>query len=157
MSHLTSRDSELTISSTNLPAVPLPTALPDGLKTPTRGPPLPPGCSYGRLTREQAVNLPADPSDDSGGEKDSTGRSVIWVDFEPNSTENPFFFSKMRKRAILTVAIFFTGMTALNASAYSIGEQSMSRDLGLNHAAASSGLALYAWVRLGTCHDEDSC
>lgn len=142
---LSTRDSELTISSSNPPPVVVRTPK-SGLNTPSnRYSPLPPGCTYGRLTRDQARNLPHD--DSTQDEKDGE-RRIIWVDFEPSSPENPFFFSKMRKRAIISVAIFFTGMTALATSAYSIGEQSMSRDLGLSSAQASSGLSLYAWVGL---------
>jgi hypothetical protein len=47
---------------------------------------------------------------------DKKGKQVIWVDFPPSSNENPFFFAPWRKRAILSVAVFFTAMTAANAS-----------------------------------------
>lgn len=134
---LSSRDSELTISSSTPPNR-------STIENKRRSdPPLPPGCSYGTLTLDQALNLP-----DATEDEKNPQRQVIWVDFAPSSPENPFFFSKVRKRAIICVAVFFTGVTALNTSAYSIGEQSMSRDLGLNSAEAASGLALYAWVSL---------
>jgi len=111
-------------------------------------PALPPGCKYGHLPPSSEIpQTPSEtPAEHRRREEEKSSRAVIWVDFAPSSTENPFFFSKARKRAILIVAIFFTGMTAFNTSAYSIGEGSMSRDLGLNNAEASAGLSLYAWV-----------
>lgn len=110
--------------------------------------PLPPGCKYGYLpSSTQIPSTPSEtPAEHRRREEEKSSRAVIWVDFAPSSSENPFFFSKARKRAILIVAIFFTGMTAFNTSAYSIGEGSMSRDLGLSSAEASAGLSLYAWV-----------
>jgi len=148
---IASRDSDLTISSSNPPPAAFasedePTST---SHTPTASrPPLPPGCRYGLLPPKTAI--PRTPSETPEEEKrrrdDKDARRVIWVDFPPSSRENPFFFSKARKRAILVAAIFFTGITAFNTASYAIGEQSMMRDLGLTSTQASAGLALYAWV-----------
>lgn len=150
-----SRDSELTISSSNPPPAAFAsddaTGSASTSHTPTTTrPPLPPGCRYGLLPPKTAI--PRTPSESPEEEKrrrdDKDARRVIWVDFPPSSRENPFFFSKARKRAILVAAIFFTGITAFNTASYAIGEQSMMRDLGLTSTQASAGLAVYAWVRI---------
>lgn len=71
---------------------------------------------------------------------------AIWVDFAGLSEENPFFFSKRRKRAIVGVAVFFTAITAYTTSAYSIGIPSMCRDIGCTDLQAMAGIGLYAFV-----------
>ncbi|OCF35086.1 hypothetical protein I316_03126 [Kwoniella heveanensis BCC8398] len=70
---------------------------------------------------------------------------VIWVDFPPNSTRNPFFFSAKKKVLIMTVALFFGNITAYQTSAYSIGFTSMKRDLGATDLQAAAGVSLYGW------------
>lgn len=72
---------------------------------------------------------------------------AIWVDFPAVSPENPFFFSRKRKRAIVGVAVFFTAITAYTTSAYSIGIPSMCRDLGCTDLQGMAGIGLYAFVR----------
>ncbi|RXK37531.1 hypothetical protein M231_05252 [Tremella mesenterica] len=70
---------------------------------------------------------------------------IIWVDFPPQSTKDPFHFPVWRKTAIVCVASFFTLFTAFSVSGYSIGIESMSRDLGCTTLQAQVGLGLYAW------------
>lgn len=55
---------------------------------------LPDGCYFGDLPVKEG---------ESGGK-------VIWVEFPPNSPDNPFYFSRGRKAGITFVAIFFTLM-----------------------------------------------
>lgn len=55
---------------------------------------LPEGCSFGEIKE-----------DDGGVER------VIWVEFPPNSRDNPFFFSDVRKTAITIVACVYTTMS----------------------------------------------
>ena len=149
----TSRDRSLDSSRTS-PISTTPTA-----HSHAESPALPPGCKYGHLP--STTKIPQTPSETPAEhrrrEEEKESRAVIWVDFPPSSPENPFFFSKARKRAILIVAIFFTGMTAFNTSAYSIGEGTMSRDLGLTNAEAAAGLSLYAWVSLNFLSNRNQC
>ncbi len=58
---------------------------------------LPDGCHYGQL-----------PAKD--GDEDAPAQRVIWVEFPPNSPDNPFYFHRGRKAGITFVAIFFTLM-----------------------------------------------
>jgi hypothetical protein len=51
----------------------------------------------------------------------------------------------------MLVAIFFTGMTAYNTSAYSIGVDAMCGELGCSTLQGNAGVGLYAWVS-GTTH-----
>lgn len=90
---------------------------------------LPPGCSY-----------------DNSLSKSPDTTQVIWVDFPPNSLENPFYFSRSRKNVIICLATFYTGITAFSASAYAIGVGSMCEDLGCSRLESATGLGLYAWV-----------
>ena len=53
---------------------------------------LPDGCSYGFI-----------PSKVEG----TPDERVIWVEFPPGSTHNPFFFSKKRKLGISVCALLF--------------------------------------------------
>jgi hypothetical protein len=54
---------------------------------------LPDGCSYGEI-----------PSKDG-----KPAERVIWVDFPPDSRENPFYFSWKRKLGITTCALLYSG------------------------------------------------
>lgn len=101
--------------------------------------PLPEGCSYGTLPRE-----------------DGSEEKVIWVEFATGSRENPFYFSRGRKLAITIVATLFTFMTgkhedllgltaAYTTSAYSISAKSMCKDLGCDTLEIEAGIALYCW------------
>lgn len=58
---------------------------------------LPEGCSFGELA----------------GADGKDAERVIWVEFPPGSSENPFYFTKRRKIGITTVAIFFTFMNCM--------------------------------------------
>ncbi|WVF69044.1 hypothetical protein IAT40_003818 [Kwoniella sp. CBS 6097] len=103
---------------------------------------LPPGCVRGPtlgLTRQGVVSQPS---------AEDEKIPVIWVDFPPNSTSNPFFFSAKKKVLIMTVALFFGNITAYQTSAYSIGFTSMKRDLGATDLQAAAGVSLYGWVGL---------
>ncbi|WVQ83221.1 hypothetical protein IAT38_005360 [Cryptococcus sp. DSM 104549] len=115
---------------------------------------LPPGCSYGPALnpklRESLHLPPLLPGEDDPTLSTSTGAAhntlrVIWVDFPPSSPHNPFFFSTKRKLAITLVSTFFTCMTASNAGAYSIGTESMSRDLGSNEMEVAAGLGVFCF------------
>lgn len=104
-------ESDLTISSSNPPPLAVSTANTPRSRYPT--PPL--GCHYGRLPPGQRLPISGTTGVENDLEKYPNGVPVIWVDFPPSSTENPFFFAAWRKRAITSAAIFFTAMTALNA------------------------------------------
>lgn len=91
--------------------------------------PLPEGCSYGYL-----------PKDDIGAEE-----RVIWVDFPAGSRENPFYFAPLRKLGITCVAVFYTLLSAYTTSAFSISAGSMCEDLGCSTLEVEAGIALYCW------------
>lgn len=71
---------------------------------------------------------------------------IIWVDFPPSSRANPFFFSRRRKWGIMAVALLYAFITSLQTSAFSIGFDSMQRDLGMSNLQAAAGVSLYGWV-----------
>ena len=117
---------------------------------------LPPGCSLGPPVPPHLAAPPAAPknavppphletknTDPSSGITPDT--RVIWVDFPPGDRQDPFHFGTGRKLAIVAVAVFFTGITAFSASAYSIGIDSMCQDLGCTTLQAQVGLGLFAW------------
>ncbi|KIR80349.1 drug transporter [Cryptococcus gattii EJB2] len=111
---------------------------------------LPPGCTWGpELTPEllSALKLNAShyPPTTSSVEASETVPRIIWVSFPPNSPHNPFFFSRGRKLGITAVATCFTLLTSVNVSAYSIGEISMCRDLGISTETAAVGLGIYCF------------
>jgi hypothetical protein len=56
---------------------------------------LPDGCSYG--------DIPGKDDDDS-----SASERVIWVEFPPDSRDNPPYFSARRKTIITTCALIYT-------------------------------------------------
>ncbi|AFR97650.2 drug transporter [Cryptococcus neoformans C23] len=115
---------------------------------------LPPGCTWGpKLTPDLLNALKLDPSHypsttssvgTSVGSSETVPR-IIWVSFLPNSPHNPFFFSRTRKLGITAVATCFTLLTSVNVSAYSIGETSMCRDLGISAETAAVGLGIYCF------------
>ncbi|WVQ83220.1 hypothetical protein IAT38_005359 [Cryptococcus sp. DSM 104549] len=105
---------------------------------------LPPGCHWGpALTPELRASLRLPPP--AEGDSSAEPEWVIWVDFPPNCPQNPFFFTNTRKFAITLVATLFTALSAMNVSAYSIGEESMCRDLGCSDVEVSAGIAVYSW------------
>ncbi|KIR24797.1 drug transporter [Cryptococcus deuterogattii 99/473] len=111
---------------------------------------LPPGCTWGpELTPELLSALKLNPSyyspTTSSVEASETVPRIIWVSFPPNSPHNPFFFSRGRKLGITAVATCFTLLTSVNVSAYSIGEISMCRDLGISTETAAVGLGIYCF------------
>lgn len=137
------------------------------MPTPSPSPPspstLPPGCSIGPLIvilpdgRPQLLDdhRPHSHPPQAQSQPHSITPDIplaperaIWVDFPPDSRENPFHFSRGRKNAIVAVAVFFTGMTAFSTSAYSIGIPSMMADLGMTDLQALAGVGLYAFVRV---------
>lgn len=59
---------------------------------------LPDGCYFGEM--------PKDDDDEAA----AAVERVIWVEFPPNSPDNPFYFHRARKSGITFVAIFFTLM-----------------------------------------------
>ncbi|GMK56019.1 hypothetical protein CspeluHIS016_0210750 [Cutaneotrichosporon spelunceum] len=91
---------------------------------------LPDGCHFGQL-----------PQDDA----DAPPQRVIWVEFPPNSPDNPFYFHRGRKAGITFVAIFFTLMAAYASSAFPISAPSMVAELGTSEQNVSAGVALYAF------------
>ncbi|KAL1406579.1 hypothetical protein Q8F55_008285 [Vanrija albida] len=93
-------------------------------KAPSPSPSLPDGCTRGQL-------------DD--------GTPVIWVDFPPASTENPFYFTTARKTAITLVASWYTFMTAYTISVFPISAPSMCAELGCSQLEVSAGVAVYTW------------
>ncbi|WVR06701.1 hypothetical protein IAU60_003733 [Kwoniella sp. DSM 27419] len=100
---------------------------------------LPAGCTYGPtlgMIGRKVVSQPTEETDQV---------PVIWVDFPPNSQENPFSFTRRRKIVIMCVALFFANITAYQTSAYSAGFDSMKRDLGMTNLQASAGVSLYGW------------
>lgn len=127
---------------------------------------LPPGCTWGpKLTPDLLNALKLDPSHypsttSSVGTSDGSSETVpriIWVSFPPNSPHNPFFFSRTRKLGITAVATCFTLLTSVNVSAYSIGETSMCRDLGISAETAAVGLGIYCFVRFLSLPSATSC
>lgn len=127
---------------------------------------LPPGCSWGPELAPDLLNaLKLDPSH-YPSTTSSVGASVgvsetvpriIWVSFPPSSPHNPFFFSRARKLGITAVATCFTLLTSVNVSAYSIGETSMCRDLGISTEVAAVGLGIYCFVRFLSLSSATSC
>lgn len=73
------------------------------------------------------------------------GTPVIWVDFPPGSTENPFYFTTARKTAITLVASWYTFMTAYTISVFPISAPSMCATLHCSQLEVSAGVALYTW------------
>lgn len=100
--------------------------------------PLPDGCSFGERKTE-----------------DGSIERVIWVEFPPDSRDNPFFFSAQRKVLITIVAVVFTTMSggsgvgsltaAFSSAAFAISGASMCKELGCSTLHIEGGLALYAW------------
>lgn len=91
--------------------------------------PLPEGCSYGYLPKDE----------------DGTEERVIWVDFPAGSKENPFYFPFPRKLGITVVAVFYTLLSAYTTSAFSISAGTMCDDLGCSQLEVEAGIALYCW------------
>ncbi|KLT43436.1 MFS general substrate transporter [Cutaneotrichosporon oleaginosum] len=91
--------------------------------------PLPDGCSYGSI-----------PSKDA-----SPAERVIWVEFPPDSRDNPFYFSTKRKVGITLCALIYCWYCSITASAFSIQSGAMCEDLNCPHLGAEAGIALYAW------------
>lgn len=91
--------------------------------------PLPEGCSYGYLPKDE----------------DGTEERVIWVDFPAGSKENPFYFPFPRKLGITIVAVFYTLLSAYTTSAFSISAGTMCDDLGCTQLEVEAGIALYCW------------
>lgn len=105
---------------------------------------LPAGCSYGPI-----LHLVTKPHHNilTTAVEDSETVPVIWVDFPPKSPDNPFFFSKRRKWAILAVAFFFAHMTSEQVSAFPIGAGTMIRDIpGMTDFYVALGTSAYGWV-----------
>lgn len=86
-------DSEITIVDPIIPTTPNDTAPHPSGPSDHRLSSLPPGCSF-ESTPPKATEL---------------DERKIWVEFPPDSTDNPFYFSRGRKTAIMCVAIFYTG------------------------------------------------
>ena len=109
------------------------------------------GCSYGptlHITTKPHYNISPTPSD--GAEP----TPILWVDFPHHSTDDPFYFSKHRKWAILAVAFFFAHMTSEQVSVFAIGAGSMMRDIpGMTDFDVAMGTSAYGWVSI-TDRDE---
>ena len=122
---------------------------------------LPAGCCIGPqlyLTPHGRV-LSEAPEAEKGDQPDRGSASslepvpIIWVEFPPDSPENPFSYSRKRKTTTMACALFFAGMTALQASAYAPGIPSMRRDLGMTQLQADAGVSLFPWVGDKTWND----
>nr|KIR47627.1 drug transporter [Cryptococcus bacillisporus CA1280] len=106
---------------------------------------LPPGCSFGsvhRFSRQNAVPLT---SQSGPCPPECQDLIVIWVDFPPQSPEDPFHFSSSRKVIIMILVLFFAFITTWEMSSYSISTSSMRRDFGVPEVDAALGLSLYGW------------
>lgn len=107
---------------------------------------LPPGCSFGsvhRFSRQNAVPLT---SQSGPCPPECQDLIVIWVDFPPQSPEDPFHFSSSRKVIIMVLVLFFAFITTWEMSSYSVSTSSMRRDFGVPEVDAALGLSLYGWV-----------
>ncbi|KAG2743990.1 MFS general substrate transporter [Suillus brevipes Sb2] len=71
------------------------------------------------------------------------------VTFEENDARDPMNFSYKTKWAITLVACAFTGIVAAAAASYSMGYQSMMRDLNCTQFQATVGLSLWS-IGFGT-------
>lgn len=102
---------------------------------------LPDGCSYGEI-----------PSKVDG----QAAERVIWVDFPPDSRDNPFYFSRRRKVGITMCALIYCAFccrcskpacltTAMTASAFAVQSGPMCEDLKCYPLGAATGIAMYAW------------
>ncbi|WWC86940.1 uncharacterized protein L201_001820 [Kwoniella dendrophila CBS 6074] len=138
--HLTNRESSASVENEKrLP--------PASTSTPLDSSSLPAGCSFGPvldLTYIQETNVKIEPdlrTQIEQGEKDSI--RILWVDFPAGSPQNPFFFSQKRKYGITIVATLFTLTTSMNVGAFSIGMDSLIRDLGCTREQAAYGLGIY--------------
>ncbi|KAI0343343.1 MFS general substrate transporter [Trametopsis cervina] len=86
-------------------------------------------------------------------ERDSTSKDIEagsvkdegprYIDFEKDDPRNPLNFTTKRKWAIAMCAIFFTGLSAANASTYNLGFPGMLVDLDCTQFQATVGLSLY--------------
>ncbi|WWC86939.1 uncharacterized protein L201_001819 [Kwoniella dendrophila CBS 6074] len=105
---------------------------------------LPEGCTFGPLNNNNnhETSIELDDHNDFSNEN-GNGKRIIWVDFPIGSIENPIFFSSKRKFGLLIVATLFTCLTALNIGAYSIGQESMMKDLDCTRFQASLGNGVY--------------
>ncbi|AFR92141.1 drug transporter [Cryptococcus neoformans C23] len=106
---------------------------------------LPPGCSFGsvhRFSRQNAVPLT---SQSGPCPPECQDLIVIWVDFPPQSPEDPFHFSSSRKVIIMILVLFFAFITTWEMSSYSVSTSSMRRDFGVPEVDAALGLSLYGW------------
>ncbi|BEI79799.1 hypothetical protein CcaverHIS002_0103280 [Cutaneotrichosporon cavernicola] len=90
---------------------------------------LPDGCSYGSIP----------------GKDESAAERVIWVDFPPDSRDNPFYFSTKRKVCITMCALIYCWYCSMTASAFAIQSGAMCEDLHCPHLGAEAGIGLYAW------------
>ncbi|WWC67915.1 uncharacterized protein I206_101833 [Kwoniella pini CBS 10737] len=108
---------------------------------------LPAGCSYGPTitpTYLEETNIVLEPelvSQIHSGKSNEC--KLLWVDFPPLSPQNPFNFSKGRKFGITCVATLFTLQTSMNVGAFSIGMESMTRDLNCTRDQAAIGLGIF--------------
>ncbi|KAK0561508.1 hypothetical protein OC861_005786, partial [Tilletia horrida] len=66
-----------------------------------------------------------------------------YIEFAPGDPENPFNWPTWRRRAHCMLAMCYTGMTAVNATAYSAAEDGVIAQFSTNHEIFTLGNAMY--------------
>ncbi|WWC67914.1 uncharacterized protein I206_101832 [Kwoniella pini CBS 10737] len=101
---------------------------------------LPEGCIYGPIIDSTFLsqNQTSLKSDNTKIED-----KIIWVDFPIGSNENPFNFYSSRKSGIIIVATLCTWLTGVNIGSFTIGYDSMMKELNSTRFQASLGNGVY--------------
>ncbi|WWC89634.1 uncharacterized protein L201_004559 [Kwoniella dendrophila CBS 6074] len=106
---------------------------------------LPSGCSFGPIHRFSKHNATLVTPASVPCPPDAQDLPVIWVDYPPNSPQDPFHFSKFRKIIIMVLTLFFAFITTWEMSSYSISSSSLREDLDVPQIDTALGLSLYGW------------
>ncbi|WRT64796.1 uncharacterized protein IL334_001730 [Kwoniella shivajii] len=104
---------------------------------------LPAGCSYGPLINPELLQTFNVKLETGIWDEEIDKYRILWVDFPSASPQNPFYFTQTRKYGITIVATLFTLMTSINVGAFSIGMDSLIRDLDCTREQAAIGLGIY--------------
>ncbi|GJE93234.1 MFS general substrate transporter [Phanerochaete sordida] len=77
------------------------------------------------------------------GKREPDGDGPLYVEFEKGDPRDPVNFTARRKWLIAGCAIFFTAISAANASTYNMGFPGMIKDLNCTQFQATIGLSMY--------------